>query len=65
MTSPLKPPPVRGPVLPAPAPHLTKDGCCSDCSVQAVLAGGGELKVCPQCHALLWHFPRERDRDRR
>ena len=35
MTSPLKPPPVRGPVLPAPAPHLTKDGCCSDCSVQA------------------------------
>jgi transposase len=21
----------------------------------AMLAGGGELKVCPQCHALLWH----------
>jgi hypothetical protein len=50
----------RPPRLPAhrsemPAPHLTKDGRCSDCSVQAVLAGGDELKVCPQCYALLWH----------
>jgi hypothetical protein len=57
MSNPTKPPrlPMRRPVLPPPAPLLTKDGCCSDCSVQAMLAGGGELKVCPQCHALLWH----------
>jgi hypothetical protein len=51
--------------MPAPAPRLTKDGRCSDCSVQAMLAGGGELKVCPQCHALLWHVDwsvEERDR---
>ena len=57
MTLPLKPPrlPLRKPELPPPAPRLTKDGRCSDCSVQAVLAGGDELKVCPRCHALLWH----------
>ena len=34
---------MRGPVLPAPAPHLTKDGRCSDCSVQAMLAGAKPL----------------------
>jgi hypothetical protein len=48
--------------MPAPAPRLTKDGRCSDCSVQAMLAGGGELKVCPQCHALLWHVDWSRAR---
>jgi hypothetical protein len=38
-----------------PAPYLTGKGCCSDCKVEHVLAGGGDLKICPQCHALLWH----------
>ena len=38
-----------------PAPHLTSRGICSDCRVPAVLAGNGDLKVCPRCHALLWH----------
>ena len=58
MTLPLKPPhlPMRRPVLPPPAPRLTKDDCCSDCGVQSIWAGDGELKVCPKCWALLWHL---------
>jgi hypothetical protein len=55
MILPLKPPRLRMRRQVLPAPRLTKDGCCSDCSVQAMLAGEGELKVCPQCHALLLH----------
>lgn len=47
-------PPLARPWAPA-APELTKHGRCSDCNVTAVLAGSGDLKVCPTCHALLWH----------
>ena len=43
------------PALPPMAPHLTKHGRCSDCNATAVVAGGGELKVCPHCFCLLWH----------
>lgn len=43
---------VRG--LPPPAPYL-KNGLCSDCEVEAVVAGEGDMKVCPKCHAVLWH----------
>jgi hypothetical protein len=41
--------------MPAPAPHLTSAGRCSDCGVHAMPAGDGDLKVCPHCYALLWH----------
>lgn len=36
------------------APYLTKGDCCSACKVKAVSAADGEMKVCPQCFALLW-----------
>lgn len=55
MTAPTKPPlPSPWPYVP-PAPILTKSGCCSRCQVPAILAGDRDLKVCPQCYALLWH----------
>jgi hypothetical protein len=47
-------PAIFRPLVP-PAAHLTKHDCCSDCNVPAVLAGNGDLKVCPQCYSLLWH----------
>jgi hypothetical protein len=37
-----------------PAPEL-KYGLCSDCRVAAVPAAGGDMKICPRCHAVLWH----------
>jgi len=37
------------------APHLTSRGACSDCHIPAIVAGNGDLKVCPRCHAVLWH----------
>ena len=40
---------------PADAPHLTRKRTCSDCHVEAVEAGDGQLLVCPRCYALLWH----------
>jgi hypothetical protein len=46
--------PVFKPELPAPAPHLTKVGRCSDCGVTAMPAANGDMKVCPHCYALLW-----------
>jgi len=54
MTSPIHPPVPRREVL-APAPSLTGNNQCSDCHVRAVTLAGGDLKVCPQCFALLWH----------
>jgi hypothetical protein len=51
--------------LPPPAPYL-RSGLCSDCGVEAVIAGDGEMKICPRCWALLWHRDyREEDRRRR
>src|SRR5262245_30486140 len=47
-------PPVFRPSVP-PAPHMTSRGACSDCHVPAVLAGGGDMKICPRCCAMLWH----------
>jgi hypothetical protein len=38
-----------------PAPHLMGNGCCSECRIRAMPAGNGDLKVCPECHGLLWH----------
>jgi hypothetical protein len=32
-----------------------RDRRCSDCRVLATSAAGGEMLVCPRCHALLWH----------
>jgi hypothetical protein len=40
---------------PADAPHLTRKHTCSDCGVEAIEAGDGDLIVCPQCFGLLWH----------
>src|SRR5215475_2417048 len=40
--------------LPPPAPYMLS-GLCSDCGVEPIIAGDGDLKVCPKCHALLWH----------
>ena len=40
---------------PADAPHLTRKHTCSDCSVPAIEAGGGELTICPKCFGVLWH----------
>jgi len=40
--------------LPAAAPYLMM-GLCSDCRVAPDLLAGGDLKVCPECYALLWH----------
>jgi hypothetical protein len=54
MTAPTKPAPIRREVAP-PAPVLTKHGRCGDCNATAIVAGNGDLKVCPHCHALLWH----------
>jgi hypothetical protein len=39
--------------LPPPAPFMA-NGLCSDCVVEPVIAGEGDLKVCPKCHAVLW-----------
>jgi hypothetical protein len=39
----------------APEPFLTSTECCSECKVPALAAGGGDLKVCPRCYAVLWH----------
>jgi hypothetical protein len=49
-----RPPPIMRPTEP-PAPVLTKHGRCSDCNTTAVWAGDHDLKVCPDCFALLWH----------
>jgi uncharacterized Zn finger protein (UPF0148 family) len=46
-----------------PAPFLLlRDGggglpnkCCSDCGAKAIVAGDGDLEICPKCYALLWH----------
>jgi hypothetical protein len=59
-----KPPPYTRPYV-APAPTLTQHGRCSDCNVTAVLAGAGDLKVCPVCHGLLWHRDWSADERRR
>jgi len=37
-----------------PAPEL-RFGLCTDCRVPPVIAGDGDLKVCPRCYAVLWH----------
>jgi len=36
-----------------PAPEL-RFGLCTDCRIPPIVAGDGDLKVCPRCHALLW-----------
>jgi|SRR3954463_5645277 hypothetical protein len=56
----------RDPQRPAPAPTLTEDGRCTECKVIAVMAGKGEMKVCPKCYALLWHavWARSKERER-
>ena len=46
--------PTFRPVIP-PAPYLTSRGACSDCHVPAIIAGDGDLKICPRCYGLLWH----------
>ena len=39
------------------AAQLTSHERCSDCNVKAVWAGERrELRVCPNCYSLLWHF---------
>jgi len=40
--------------LPPPAPYML-NGLCSDCAIEPVFAGDGDLKICPKCHGLLWH----------
>jgi hypothetical protein len=47
-------PPILKPPIP-PAPHLTSRGACSECHIPAVVAGDGDMKVCPRCYAMLWH----------
>jgi len=37
-----------------PAPHMTSRGACSDCQIPAIIAGDGDMKICPRCYALLW-----------
>jgi hypothetical protein len=39
-----------------PAAKLTDSGRCSDCGDKAIFAGDGELKVCPKCYSVLWHY---------
>lgn len=41
--------------VPPPAPYLTSRSTCSECHVPSVIAGNGDIKICPKCHALLWH----------
>jgi len=48
-----KPPPIFKAAIPQ-APHLTGRGACSDCHVPAIIAGEGDLKICPRCYAVLW-----------
>jgi len=40
--------------LPPPAPYMMS-GMCSDCGIEAIICGDGDMKVCPKCAALLWH----------
>jgi hypothetical protein len=47
-------PPILKRAIP-PAPYLTSRGTCSDCHVPVVIAGDGDLKICPKCYGLLWH----------
>jgi len=49
-----RPAPVHRRAIPEP-PHLTSRGACSDCRIPAIVAGDGDLKICPRCYALLWH----------
>lgn len=51
---PQDPRPVLRPVIPL-APRLTSRGACSECHVPAVVAGDGDIKICPKCYAMLWH----------
>lgn len=53
--SPHRPPPYQRPRT-APAPHLTVGNLCSECHVRPVWAAGQDMKVCPNCYALLWHI---------
>ena len=33
---------------------MTSRGACSDCQIPAIIAGDGDMKICPRCYALLW-----------
>jgi hypothetical protein len=40
--------------MPAVAPYLLM-GHCSDCGLEPIVCGDGDIKVCPKCYSLLWH----------
>jgi hypothetical protein len=45
--------------LPVPAaPTLTRDGFCSVCRTAAMAICKGEVQVCRNCLAVLWHLER-------
>jgi hypothetical protein len=46
-------PPAFKPKIPREA-TLTSRGACSDCHVPAVVAAGGDMKICPKCYSVLW-----------
>ena len=40
--------------VPLPAAYM-RGGLCSECLLEPLLCGEGDLKVCPRCYTLLWH----------
>jgi hypothetical protein len=50
-----RPTPLERPRAAPAAPTLTGDGLCSHCSAPAKLICKGEVKVCSNCCAVLWH----------
>jgi hypothetical protein len=38
-----------------PAPTMLKNWRCSACNVPSQVIADGEMRICPQCYALLWH----------
>jgi hypothetical protein len=54
MTAPNKPVPYVRPHV-DPAPTLLKNWRCSDCNMPSQVIADGNMRICPQCYALLWH----------